>query len=79
MGSETFDDVRVLSFILVTVFLAGISRRSLANPRCHGFYRFFAFEGVLALVLLNFHVWTNNPKLTLGRVARLQDSDSEVP
>jgi protein-S-isoprenylcysteine O-methyltransferase Ste14 len=69
MGPETFGGVGVLSFIAVTAFLVVISRRSLANPRCHGFYRFFTFEGTLALVLLNSHVWTNNPNLMLGRIS----------
>ena len=39
------------------------------SPRCHGFYRFFVFEGALALVLLNLHVWTDNPNRTLQAVS----------
>jgi protein-S-isoprenylcysteine O-methyltransferase Ste14 len=60
---------RSLLFAAATAFLALISRRSLSNPRCHGFYRFFVFEGALALVLLNLHVWTRNPNDALQAVS----------
>jgi protein-S-isoprenylcysteine O-methyltransferase Ste14 len=48
-------------FLLATVELAYISRASLANPRSHGFYRFFAWEAILVLVLLNLDVWFVQP------------------
>jgi protein-S-isoprenylcysteine O-methyltransferase Ste14 len=48
-------------FLLATVELAYISRASLANPRSHGFYRFFAWEGILAMALLNVDVWFRDP------------------
>ncbi len=44
---------RILIFAGVTGALAWISRASLAAPRSHGFYRFFAWECIVALVLLN--------------------------
>ena len=31
------------------------------RPHSHGFYRFFAWEAILALVLLNFPHWVINP------------------
>jgi protein-S-isoprenylcysteine O-methyltransferase Ste14 len=34
---------------------------SLREHRYHGIPRFFAFEGLLALSLLNFHVWFKDP------------------
>ena len=37
-----------------------ISRKPQRNPRCHGFYRFFAFEGILFLALHNHPFWFNN-------------------
>lgn len=40
-------------FIVATGVLMFICRRQLINPGCHGFYRFFALEGILALALLN--------------------------
>jgi protein-S-isoprenylcysteine O-methyltransferase Ste14 len=48
-------------FFVVTAFFVWVSWRSLANPLSHGFYRFFAWECILALVLLNFPFWTKNP------------------
>jgi len=44
---------RLAVFIIVSVTLYLISRKSLRSYRFHGFYRFFAWEAVLALVLLN--------------------------
>ncbi|WP_439133123.1 methyltransferase family protein [Pseudomaricurvus sp.] len=44
---------QTLIFLIVSGILLVICRHQLLNPRCHGFYRFFAFEGILALALLN--------------------------
>lgn len=44
---------QLLIFILVSGVLIYICRRQLINPGCHGFYRFFALEGIFALALLN--------------------------
>jgi protein-S-isoprenylcysteine O-methyltransferase Ste14 len=38
-----------------------VSRASLTVPRSHGFYRFFAWEAILALALLNIDVWFREP------------------
>jgi protein-S-isoprenylcysteine O-methyltransferase Ste14 len=38
-----------------------VSYASLRKPRSHGFYRFFAWEAILALVLLNLPVWFLRP------------------
>jgi protein-S-isoprenylcysteine O-methyltransferase Ste14 len=48
-------------FGLLTLFLIYISRASLHSPRSHGFYRFFAWEFILALFLLNAKYWFQNP------------------
>nr|WP_320051071.1 isoprenylcysteine carboxylmethyltransferase family protein [uncultured Desulfuromonas sp.] len=53
--------MRTSLFILITLILLWISRRPLRNFRSHGFYRFFAFEGVVALVLLNHPYWFDQP------------------
>ena len=45
---------RLIVFVVGTVLLGGASRTSLRRPQSHGFYRFFAWEFILALVLLNF-------------------------
>ena len=54
----------VVSLILFTIgsaIIVTISRKSLKDPRCHGFYRFFAFEFLLILVLLNVPCWFDDP------------------
>ncbi len=44
-------------FIIATIVLAYISRASLFAPKSHGFYRFFAWELMLVLVVLNLDGW----------------------
>jgi protein-S-isoprenylcysteine O-methyltransferase Ste14 len=50
-------DLRLGAFILVTAVLLCISRRSILRPPSHGFFRFFAWEAILGLVLLDAPVW----------------------
>lgn len=52
---------KLIAFALVSAYIVYVSRASLLSPRSHGFYRFFVFEGVAALVLLNVDVWFWNP------------------
>jgi len=56
-----FAVIRITLFILLSIFLVVFSWRPLHNPKSHGFYRFFAFEGTLILVLLNIPFWFKNP------------------
>ncbi|MBN1659357.1 MAG: isoprenylcysteine carboxylmethyltransferase family protein [Anaerolineae bacterium] len=58
---DTLLPVKGLFFLLGTAGLAYLSRASLAAPRSHGFYRFFAWEAILALFLLNVDVWFRAP------------------
>jgi protein-S-isoprenylcysteine O-methyltransferase Ste14 len=44
-----------------TIIIMGISWRSLLHPRSHGFYRFFAWEGIFVLVLINAQFWIVDP------------------
>ena len=53
--------LRLITFALGSVLLVYVSRRSLFRPHSHGFYRFFAWESILALVLLNAPQWFRNP------------------
>lgn len=53
--------MKTLIFTLGTLFLVFISRASLRAPRSHGFYRFFAWEAILALFLLNVDFWFRDP------------------
>jgi protein-S-isoprenylcysteine O-methyltransferase Ste14 len=49
-----------MAFILLSLPIVYISRTSLRNPRSHGFYRFFAWECILGLFLLNVERWFQN-------------------
>jgi protein-S-isoprenylcysteine O-methyltransferase Ste14 len=53
--------VKVVVFLVATSGLAYVSRASLLAPRSHGFYRFFAWEVILALILLNVDAWFRDP------------------
>ncbi|MFP6863982.1 methyltransferase family protein [Pseudomonas sp.] len=46
-----------LAFALGTLLLLALSWRVLLRPQSHGFYRFFAWEAILALLVLNGPVW----------------------
>ena len=48
-------------FFLASLGLAYFSRASLLRPRSHGFYRFFSWEAILALALVNADVWFHEP------------------
>jgi protein-S-isoprenylcysteine O-methyltransferase Ste14 len=49
--------MQAVVFVVGSVFLVVFSRRALGHPRSHGFARFFAFELLLGLVVLNAPVW----------------------
>jgi protein-S-isoprenylcysteine O-methyltransferase Ste14 len=53
--------VKIVIFVVASAGIIYISRASLRNPRSHGFYRFFAWEAILALFLLNVEYWFWNP------------------
>ncbi len=55
------DVVRAVAFAAGTVVLVAISRRSLLRVRSHGFFRFFAFEAILCLVVLHAPRWFARP------------------
>jgi protein-S-isoprenylcysteine O-methyltransferase Ste14 len=57
MEIATFSLTRGLLFVAGSLVFLRISWKPLHNPQCHGFYRFFAFEGILFLVLLNYPYW----------------------
>jgi len=48
-------------FLVISAVLIYLSRESLRRPRSHGFYRFIAWECLLALCLLNLRRWFVNP------------------
>jgi len=50
-----------LAFLVVSAVIVGYSLPSLREPRSHGFFRFFAWEAILGLLLLNLHAWFAEP------------------
>ena len=52
---------KLIIFVIVTALLVYISRASLRQPNSHGFYRFFAWESILLLFLLNVNQWFIDP------------------
>ena len=55
------DMFKLFIFAVGSAGIIYISRASLRAPRSHGFYRFFAWELILALFLLNVDVWFQAP------------------
>lgn len=53
--------VRLILFAAFSGVLLHISRASITNARSHGFFRFFAWESILALILLNIGEWFRDP------------------
>lgn len=53
--------LRLFIFIALCAWLAYVSRASLKNPRSHGFFRFFAWICITALILLNIERWFHDP------------------
>jgi protein-S-isoprenylcysteine O-methyltransferase Ste14 len=52
---------KLIGFVALSAVLVYISRASLRAPRSHGFYRFFAWEFLPALLILNIDVWFLDP------------------
>ena len=53
--------MKVIMFAVGSMILIYISRASLRQSRSHGFYRFFAWETILILFLLNVDFWFRDP------------------
>lgn len=58
---------RLLLFVAATCLCLYISRASLRVVGSHGFYRFFAWEFILALILLNSPAWFSDA-LSIGQI-----------
>jgi protein-S-isoprenylcysteine O-methyltransferase Ste14 len=52
---------KLIAFAVISAGLVYVSRASLRAPRSHGFYRFFAWEFIAALFVLNIDVWFLDP------------------
>lgn len=53
--------IELIAFIVGTTTLVWLSRKSLSSRGGHGFYRFFAWEAILGLFVLNHSVWGKDP------------------
>ncbi len=53
--------VKLALFLAATAGITWLSRASLRKPGSHGFYRFLAWEAILALILLNAEHWFRRP------------------
>ena len=56
--------IRLIIFAVISVGFIWWSWPFLRDPRSHGFFRFFAFESTVALILLNVEQWFQNPLST---------------
>lgn len=52
---------RITLFVLISILFAYFSRNALLRPSSHGFPRFFAWEALLALILINHPFWFISP------------------
>lgn len=53
--------LRLIGFIALSAGAVWLSWRSFRNPHSHGFFRFFVFESILILFLLNIDGWFREP------------------
>lgn len=51
----------IIAFLAGSAVLAWLSREAIRRPGRHGFYRFFAWEGILGLIVLNHEPWGEQP------------------
>ena len=54
-------EIKLIIFLAGTLALAYVSRAALLRARSHGFFRFFAWEAILAIILLNLEHWIADP------------------
>jgi len=52
---------KIILFLFGTMGIAWVSRASLRNVQHHGFYRFFSWETILVLFLMNVEHWFVDP------------------
>ena len=63
--------VELLLFLVFSLTLLAASWSSLRGRRAHGFYRFFAWEAILGLIVVNLRVWFTDPFSPLHLLAWL--------
>lgn len=63
----SFTMLETIFFAAGTAWLLYVSKDSLRVPRSHGFYRFFAWELMLVLIVLNMNGWYDAP-MTIDQI-----------
>jgi len=58
---------------LLLIYFSWIA--SIREKRCHGTYRFFAFESILLIILMNYPVWFKHV-LSVNQIISWQSSTS---
>lgn len=53
--------IKITLFLMASFSIFWISRPALSNRQHHGFYRFFSWEAILILFLVNVNHWFKNP------------------
>jgi protein-S-isoprenylcysteine O-methyltransferase Ste14 len=53
--------IQIIIFVVGTILIVWVSRSSLQNTQSHGFYRFFAWEIILIMFVLNIRYWFIDP------------------
>ena len=53
--------IKMIIFVLGTAVIVWVSRSSLRNIQSHGFYRFFAWEIILIMFVMNVNYWIIDP------------------
>ena len=53
--------VEIIAFLIGSAIILWLSRKAIRRPGRHGFYRFFAWEAILGLIVLNHEVWGKDP------------------
>jgi protein-S-isoprenylcysteine O-methyltransferase Ste14 len=53
--------LELIVFVIASVALVVVFADCLRDPGSHGFYRFFAFEAILGLVMVNAEHWFSDP------------------
>ncbi len=61
MATAIPEFIKWILFLVGSAGLVYVSRASLPQVTAHGFYRFFAWEAILALILLNLEHWIADP------------------
>jgi protein-S-isoprenylcysteine O-methyltransferase Ste14 len=53
--------IEAIIFMAGSAVIVWVSWKALHDPRSHGFYRFFAWEAIVGLLLINVRGWFANP------------------